>query len=80
MGAIPYLPKFNRIEAIKVLKEFNNAQKINSLLDDVPLENLYLEKYDYLLPKSILRKSFINSIFNIEKFLKYINSKSDFYE
>ena len=75
-----YLNNFNRTEAIKVLKEFNDVQKINSLLDDVPLENLCLEKYDHLLPKSILRKSFINSTFNINNFLEYINLKSDFYE
>jgi len=73
-----YLHNFNRTEASKILKEFNGIQKINSLLDDIPLENLYLEKYDHLLPKSILRKSFINSIFDIKNFLKYINSKPDF--
>ena len=63
---------FNRTKAIKVLKEFNDIQKINFLLEDIPLENLYLEKYDHLLPKSILRKSFINSTFDIKHFLEYM--------
>ena len=68
-----YLHNFNKTEAIKILKEINDVQKINSLLDNLPLEDLHLEKYDRLLPKSILRKSFINSAFNIDNFLEYIN-------
>ena len=68
-----YLKDCNRIKTIKILKEFNDIQQINSLLDDKPLENLYLEKYDHLLPKSILRKSFINSTFEIKYFLEYRN-------
>ena len=75
-----YLHNFNRTEAIEILKKINNVQKIKSLLDDIPLENLHLEKYDSLLPKSILRKSFIDSAFNVENFFEYINSKQDFYK
>ncbi|MDE0092701.1 MAG: hypothetical protein OXN83_05410, partial [Oligoflexia bacterium] len=67
-----YLKNFNRVKTIKILKEFKNIQQINSLLSDIPLEKLYLEKYDHLLPKSILKKSFINSIFDIKNFLEYI--------
>ena len=68
-----YLKDCNRSKAIKLLKKFNETQKINSLLDDIPLEILYLEKYDHLLPKSILRKSFIDSTFDKKHFLEYID-------
>ena len=67
-----YLKDFNRVKTIKLLKEFNTIQRIDSLLDNIPLEKLYLEKYDHLLPKLILRKSFINSAFDIKHFLAYI--------
>lgn len=72
-----YLRHANRNEVDSLLKELDD-KKINNLLEDIPLEQLHLEKYDYLLPKSILRKSFINSTFNIKNFLKYINSEPDF--
>ncbi len=68
-----YLKDFNKDKAIKLLKEFNDIQKIDSLLDNLPLDKLYLDKYDYLLPESILRKSFINSTFDIKHFLEYID-------
>ena len=50
-----------------------NARCWSSIGDNLPLDKLYLEKYDYLLPESILRKSFINSTFDTKHFLKYID-------
>ena len=66
-----YLYDTDKTNALKLLKEIKNRDQVNSLLENVPVEELHFEKYDHLLPKSVLRKSFINSIFDLENYFNY---------
>ena len=67
-----YLNDLEKNETVKLLKNYNSIESINNLVAQMPIDELFFEKYDRLLPKSVLRKSFINSLFDIQNFFEYI--------
>lgn len=67
-----YLNKLSKNEVFKYFEKYNTRQSIVNLVSDFPVEELYFEKYDHILPPEILRKSFINSIFDIDNFLAFL--------
>ena len=67
-----YLNDLSKSDALDILKKYNDRTSINNLVSDVPIEELFFEKFDHLLPKSILRKSFINSLFDVDNYLNFL--------
>lgn len=58
---------------VLLMKKFSNREAIENLIQKFPIESLYSEKYDYLLPKSILQKSYIDHQFSFNDYLEYLN-------
>ena len=58
--------------ALAILKEYTTVERITELFAKVPIEKLSFEKFDELLPKSVLQKAFFNSVFDVKGFLEFI--------
>ena len=55
-----------------LLKKYSAKSDIKNLINKMRRESLYLEKYDYLLPDSILRKSYLNHGFSFDDYSDYL--------
>lgn len=66
-------PSSLEIEKV-LLNKFSNRQSIEALVDKLPRGELMKEKYDYLLPDSILKKSYIDHQFDFSSYLEFLNS------
>ena len=67
--------EIDRLDLNDLLKEkYYTRKSIENLVQKIPKERLYLEKYDYLLPDSILQKSYIDHQFSFSDYLEYLDT------
>ena len=62
----------NSITNDLLLKKYSTKNDIKNLINKMRRELLYLEKYDFLLPDSILRKSYLNHGFSFDDYSDYL--------
>ena len=58
-------------------KKYYTRENIKSLIQNLSRELLYMEKYDYLLPDSILQKSYIDHQFSFNDYLEYLETNKE---
>ena len=67
--------EINRLDLADLLQqEFSSRKSVEKLVQKLQRPFLCLEKYDYLLPDSILQKSYINHQFCFNDYLEYLNT------
>ena len=69
-----YFRNLERKQALDILKLYDTKEKIQKLMGHYPLENLFFEKFDHLLPPVILRKSFMNTQFDMKGYFDYLQA------
>lgn len=66
--------KIDKIRLQDILKKkFSSRDAVEDIVKNLGREALELEKYDHLLPTSILQKSYINYVLCFNDYLEYIN-------
>lgn len=69
-----YLNNSTRSRVGEILKKYETKESLIDLLDELPVEELQFEKYDYLLPREILRKSFYATFFDFTSYQEFLLS------
>lgn len=68
-----YLNNSTKSKAMELLEKYQTKESLIGLLDEFPVEDLQFEKYDHLLPREVLRKSFYATFFDFKNYSEFLD-------